>query len=154
MCSVRIGEVARRKYLVRLHLTQQLDGLLNIVFVGDVFGKLSAIVKRKVLKMNVRVGKSHKTGPGNGFSFTDKRFNGTDNLRVDLVRLLALEKLPGFVIYPCCYAFVVVDRLGKILNKLQVAKYVIVPHSRVSRRLVRHMDIVSLVCQTNEGTAH
>src|SRR5690606_41409758 len=104
--------------------------------------------------MYVFVRKTYKTSTGNSFALTDQCFDNTNDFGINLVGFFGLEKLTCFSIDLACQPFIIVDRYGKILDKLQVTQYIIIPHGRIAGSLVSDMYIVSLIRQTDKRTTH
>src|SRR5690606_29278786 len=81
-------------------------------------------------------------------------FDGPDNFGVGLASLFGLEEMDGFLIDFAGYVVVTIDGCGKILYKLKVSPYVVIPYGCIARGLIGDVHVMALIHQVDERAAH
>src|SRR5690606_10458150 len=118
MRAVRIGKVAGGENLMGLYPLEQFHGSYDVVFEIQVFTVFAAVVEGQVLEVDILVGQSGKAGAGNGLALSDEPFYGEQLCRVDLVGLLAGNKLARIAVEHLEFLRIDTLRLGEVGGEL------------------------------------
>src|SRR5215217_2914106 len=154
MCAMRILKISGGKYLLWFNLLQQFDSELNILIRYRIFLILSAFVKRQRHKMNVVIFQPAIACSGYGLTLSDQSFYGLNLVGVYLVGLFMFHEVTHITVHCFQFRLVMTHFFGEVDIKFHEAKHIIIPYRCISRGLIGHMNIMLLIYQTDESTAH
>ena len=146
VCAVWVGKVASGVYLVRTHLTEQLDDDVDILRGEGTLLDAARLVKWQVEEVGVGVGvETEGAHRSTRLGTTDGTLDIEEFTRLGLTTLLGSDDIAHLAKGVA---------KAQLLRRIDILEHHIVVNGNITRCLVCHMHIVTLIHEADEGTTH
>ena len=155
MCAVRIGQIAGHINLMRFHFGNQITHDLDICLGHRKFFDLSRLIKRQIKEMYMVERNLIESARRTRLATTNQPFDRANIGRINVALFLFSKVFLDFLIFLFDhFVFVFIENLIETVDEMHKTRYLFVSHSNITRGLVSHVHVVTLLYQSAQCTAH
>ena len=152
--SVWVGKITGGINLVRLDFFNNIGYNFNIFSPNFIFFDSTSFIKRHVQKMYVCFWNTHKTASGLGFASPNNPLYVPDCFRIYIRHFFIFQKMLGFAINFIRFQIINSKLIIVVNHKINESNGLIIGNRNITRRLVSHVYVMTLVFEPLESPTH